>query len=222
MLIITCLPSLFLVISGSSRQFVGFSREMDESIVKRIWDRAGEFFPALKSLGNKIDKIRVGHRPYTFCVETVTAAVDGEEMPRGEAAVVREQLRGSAAPHCFDDHHHHVSQPHGGDPHRQARLLRRASHDHPQTEEEGDDDDDDDTTPIHVGLETAGCGPVCASPPTSQSLRHRAELVQMSVDLGVGWGVLMLEWRSPGEEEVVLLGPAVGSCKEVGSGRFPT
>ncbi|RZS11488.1 hypothetical protein BHM03_00042819 [Ensete ventricosum] len=157
MLIITCLPSLFLVISGSSRQFVGFSREMDESIVKRIWDRAGEFFPALKSLGNKIDKIRVGHRPYTFCVETVTAAVDGEEMPRGEAAVVREQLRGSAAPHCFDDHHHHVSQPHGGDPHRQARLLRRASHDHPQTEEEGDDDDDD-TTPIHVGLETAGCG----------------------------------------------------------------
>ncbi|CAL9763806.1 unnamed protein product [Musa acuminata subsp. burmannicoides] len=49
---------------GSSRQFVGFSREMDESIVKRIWDRAGEFFPALKSLDNKIDKIRIGHRPY--------------------------------------------------------------------------------------------------------------------------------------------------------------
>lgn len=38
---------------------------MDESIVKQIWDRAGEFFPALKSLDNKIDKIRIGHRPYS-------------------------------------------------------------------------------------------------------------------------------------------------------------
>ncbi|RWW33698.1 hypothetical protein GW17_00001568 [Ensete ventricosum] len=61
--------------------------------------------------------------------------------------------------------------------------------------------------------------PVCASPPASQSLRHRAELVRMSGDSGVGSGVLMLEWRSPGGEEVVLLGSAAGSCKEVGSGR---
>ncbi|RWW12751.1 hypothetical protein GW17_00023571 [Ensete ventricosum] len=64
--------------------------------------------------------------------------------------------------------------------------------------------------------------PVCARPLASQSLRHRVELVRMSGDSGVDSGVLMLEWRSPGEEEVVLLGSAAGSCKEVGSGRFPT
>ncbi|RWW37063.1 hypothetical protein BHE74_00057892, partial [Ensete ventricosum] len=48
------------------------------------------------------------------------------------------------------------------------------------------------------------------------------ELVRMSGDSGVDSGVLMLEWRSPGEEEIDLLGSAAGSCKEVGSGRFPT
>ncbi|RZR74786.1 hypothetical protein BHM03_00043410 [Ensete ventricosum] len=63
---------------------------------------------------------------------------------------------------------------------------------------------------------------VCARPPASQSLRHIVELVRMSDDSGVGSGVLMLEWRSPGEEGVVLLGSAAGSCTEVGSGRFPT
>ncbi|RZR91071.1 hypothetical protein BHM03_00019111, partial [Ensete ventricosum] len=65
-------------------------------------------------------------------------------------------------------------------------------------------------------------GPVCARSPASQSLRHRVELVRMSGDSGVDSGVLMLEWRSPCEEEVILLGSAAGSCKEVGSGRFPT
>ncbi|RWV84757.1 hypothetical protein GW17_00053508, partial [Ensete ventricosum] len=64
--------------------------------------------------------------------------------------------------------------------------------------------------------------PVCARPPASQFLRHRVELVRMSGDSGVGSRVLMLEWRSPGEEGVVLLGSAAGSCTEVGSGRFPT
>ncbi|WOK96479.1 hypothetical protein Cni_G05186 [Canna indica] len=50
---------------GSSRQFIGFNKEMDESIVQRIWDRAGEYFPALKSHNIKEDKnIRIGHRPY--------------------------------------------------------------------------------------------------------------------------------------------------------------
>ncbi|RWV96029.1 hypothetical protein GW17_00041294 [Ensete ventricosum] len=61
--------------------------------------------------------------------------------------------------------------------------------------------------------------PVCASSPTSQFLRHGAELVRMSGDSGVGSRILMLEWRSLGGEEVVLLGSAAGSCKEVGSGR---
>ncbi|RZS07866.1 hypothetical protein BHM03_00038766 [Ensete ventricosum] len=46
-----------------------------------------------------------------------------------------------------------------------------------------------------------------------------AQLVRMSGDSGVGSGVLMLEWRSPVGEEIVLLGPAAGSCKEVGSGK---
>ncbi|RWW84187.1 hypothetical protein BHE74_00007215 [Ensete ventricosum] len=64
--------------------------------------------------------------------------------------------------------------------------------------------------------------PVCARPLASLFLRHRAELVWMSGDSGDGSGVLMLEWRSPGEEGVVLLGSAAGSCKEVRSGRFPT
>ncbi|RWW07307.1 hypothetical protein GW17_00029317 [Ensete ventricosum] len=61
--------------------------------------------------------------------------------------------------------------------------------------------------------------PVCASSPTSRFLRHGAELVRISGDSGVGSGVLMLEWRSLGGEEAVLLGSVAGSCKEVGSGR---
>ncbi|RWW26088.1 hypothetical protein GW17_00009551 [Ensete ventricosum] len=64
--------------------------------------------------------------------------------------------------------------------------------------------------------------PVCARPPTSRSLRHSVELVRMTDDSGPGLGGLMLEWGSPGEEGVVPLGSAAGSCKEVGSGRFPT
>ncbi|RWW86046.1 hypothetical protein BHE74_00005231 [Ensete ventricosum] len=54
--------------------------------------------------------------------------------------------------------------------------------------------------------------PVCARPPASQFLRHRVELIRMSGDSGVGSGVLMLEWRSPGEEGVVLLGSFYSGC----------
>ncbi|RWW64306.1 hypothetical protein BHE74_00028458 [Ensete ventricosum] len=64
--------------------------------------------------------------------------------------------------------------------------------------------------------------PVCAGSPASQFLRHGVELARMSGDSGVGSGVLMLEWRSLGGEEVVLPGSTAGSCKEVGSGRCPT
>ncbi|RZR85694.1 hypothetical protein BHM03_00012713 [Ensete ventricosum] len=82
-----------------------------------------------------------------------------------------------------------------------------------------------------VGRKTAGApilasdqlpAPVCARPPASLFLRHEVELVWMSGDPGDGSGVLMLEWRSPGGDGVVLLGSAACSCKEVGSGRFPT
>ena len=57
------------VFSGSSRQFVGFSSEVDESITNRIWKRAGEFFPKLQdfplSCFSKSRKVRIGLRPYS-------------------------------------------------------------------------------------------------------------------------------------------------------------
>ncbi|KQJ91003.1 uncharacterized protein LOC100823913 isoform X2 [Brachypodium distachyon] len=55
------------LVLGSSREFKGFSREVDRSILKCIWDRAGEFFPALTNVHLDIEQntdIRVGHRPY--------------------------------------------------------------------------------------------------------------------------------------------------------------
>lgn len=53
---------------GSSRQFAGFNTELDMLIVNRIWERAQEFFPALKemsleSLKEKMN-VRIGLRPY--------------------------------------------------------------------------------------------------------------------------------------------------------------
>ncbi|RWV99937.1 hypothetical protein GW17_00037137 [Ensete ventricosum] len=68
----------------------------------------------------------------------------------------------------------------------------------------------------------AGPGPCALGRPLRNHFRHRAGLVRMSGDSGLGVGGLMLEWGSPGEEGVVPWGSAVGSCKEVGSGRFPT
>ncbi|CAL5063415.1 unnamed protein product [Urochloa decumbens] len=55
------------LVLGSSREFKGFSREVDKSIVKCMWERAGEFFPAMKNVPLDIDQntqIRIGHRPY--------------------------------------------------------------------------------------------------------------------------------------------------------------
>ncbi|KAJ4772396.1 D-amino acid dehydrogenase [Rhynchospora pubera] len=55
------------LVLGSSRQFCGFSREVDQSIIECIWNRAAEFFPVLKlmSLDLSLNKqIRIGHRPY--------------------------------------------------------------------------------------------------------------------------------------------------------------
>uniref|UniRef100_I1QQE1 FAD-dependent oxidoreductase domain-containing protein 1 n=2 Tax=Oryza glaberrima TaxID=4538 RepID=I1QQE1_ORYGL len=55
------------LILGSSREFKGFSREVDMSILKCIWDRAAEFFPTLKNVHLDIDEnteIRIGHRPF--------------------------------------------------------------------------------------------------------------------------------------------------------------
>ncbi|XP_057515432.1 uncharacterized protein LOC130796983 isoform X1 [Amaranthus tricolor] len=54
---------------GSSRQFVGFDKELDMNIVEQIWGRVQELFPALKkvsleSLSQEM-KIRIGFCPYT-------------------------------------------------------------------------------------------------------------------------------------------------------------
>lgn len=65
---------------GSSRQFVGFNREMDESIVQQILDRAGQFFPALNALSLDINinkRIRIGHRPYMPDGKPVIGPVPG-------------------------------------------------------------------------------------------------------------------------------------------------
>ena len=55
--------------AGSSRQFVGFNTEMNEQIISKIWERAGEFFPSLKALSltdlEKSRKVRVGLRPFS-------------------------------------------------------------------------------------------------------------------------------------------------------------
>ncbi|WRX09355.1 FAD dependent oxidoreductase - like 1 [Theobroma cacao] len=71
MLICWC-TSYFLLsliyLSGSSRQFAGFSTEVEDSIILHIWKRAGDFIPKLKelSLKNFIKNrnVRVGLRPY--------------------------------------------------------------------------------------------------------------------------------------------------------------
>ncbi|URE35087.1 U-box domain-containing protein [Musa troglodytarum] len=80
-------------------------------------------------------------RKASFVITIATArrrcsshTVHGRKMLRGEAAVVREQQRRPAAPHCFDHHQHHVNQPHGGDPRHETRLLRRTPHEHEERE----------------------------------------------------------------------------------------
>ncbi|XP_020089836.1 uncharacterized protein LOC109711272 isoform X3 [Ananas comosus] len=68
------------LVLGSSRQFSGFCREVDESIIKRIWDRAGEFFPTLRTISlDSLRKrqIRIGHRPYMPDGKPVIGPVPG-------------------------------------------------------------------------------------------------------------------------------------------------
>uniref|UniRef100_A0A2N9I074 FAD-dependent oxidoreductase domain-containing protein 1 n=1 Tax=Fagus sylvatica TaxID=28930 RepID=A0A2N9I074_FAGSY len=69
------------LVLGSSRQFVGFSSEVDESIINHIWKRAGEFFPKLQdwplSCLSKSRKVRIGLRPYMFDGKPVIGSVPG-------------------------------------------------------------------------------------------------------------------------------------------------
>lgn len=61
--------NLVICFSGSSREFAGFSTEMEESVINSIWERALDFFPKLKehSLSDFIKRreVRVGLRPYS-------------------------------------------------------------------------------------------------------------------------------------------------------------
>ncbi|CAK8541391.1 unnamed protein product [Lathyrus sativus] len=53
---------------GSSREFVGFNTDSDESVISLIWKRVAEFFPKLKMLSlsdlSASRKVRIGLRPY--------------------------------------------------------------------------------------------------------------------------------------------------------------
>ncbi|XP_022635298.1 uncharacterized protein LOC106759198 isoform X2 [Vigna radiata var. radiata] len=66
---------------GSSREFVGFNTDLDESVVSQIWKRAGEFFPKLKTLSlpdlSAIRKVRTGLRPYMPDEKPVIGPVPG-------------------------------------------------------------------------------------------------------------------------------------------------
>ncbi|KAL5998096.1 hypothetical protein ACLOJK_009031 [Asimina triloba] len=72
------------LVLGSSRQFTGFNTEVEKTILNRIWDRAGVFFPALRELHLedllKHSKIRIGHRPYTPDGKPIIGPVPG--LPR--------------------------------------------------------------------------------------------------------------------------------------------
>ncbi|XP_028752666.1 uncharacterized protein LOC114712315 isoform X1 [Neltuma alba] len=69
------------VLLGSSREFVGFSTDLDESIVNHIWKRAGDFFPTLKTLSlsdlSASRNVRVGLRPYMPDGKPVIGPVPG-------------------------------------------------------------------------------------------------------------------------------------------------
>ncbi|KAF7825887.1 FAD-dependent oxidoreductase [Senna tora] len=66
---------------GSSREFVGFNTDLDESIVNYIWKRAGDFFPTLRSLSlsdiGANRNVRIGLRPYMPDGKPVIGPVPG-------------------------------------------------------------------------------------------------------------------------------------------------
>ncbi|KAJ4969567.1 hypothetical protein NE237_016268 [Protea cynaroides] len=72
------------LVLGSSRQFSGFSTEVDPSIVNRIWVRAGEFFPALREISlndfSEGRRVRIGLRPYVPDGRPIIGPVPG--MPK--------------------------------------------------------------------------------------------------------------------------------------------
>ncbi|XP_055812901.1 uncharacterized protein LOC129882561 isoform X2 [Solanum dulcamara] len=69
------------LVLGSSRQLVGFSTEVDESVINHIWQRVGEFIPALRheSLEDlrQSREVRIGLRPYIPDGKPVIGLVPG-------------------------------------------------------------------------------------------------------------------------------------------------
>lgn len=69
------------LVLGSSRQLVGFNTEVDESIIKSIWEKAGEFFPMLRKESlvelRQNGEVRVGLRPYSAHGKPVIGPVPG-------------------------------------------------------------------------------------------------------------------------------------------------
>ncbi|KFK31319.1 hypothetical protein AALP_AA6G097200 [Arabis alpina] len=69
------------LVLGSSREFVGFDTEADESIIRCIWERAAEFFPKLQDISLedfiRNRKVRVGLRPYMPDGKPVIGSVPG-------------------------------------------------------------------------------------------------------------------------------------------------
>ncbi|XP_060203019.1 uncharacterized protein LOC132631460 isoform X2 [Lycium barbarum] len=57
------------LVLGSSRQLVGLDTEVDESVINHIWQRVGEFLPALRQQSledlRQSREVRVGLRPYS-------------------------------------------------------------------------------------------------------------------------------------------------------------
>ncbi|XP_065874388.1 uncharacterized protein [Euphorbia lathyris] len=102
------------LVLGSSREFSGFSTEVDESIVGCIWNRAGEFFPKLKELTLEditlSRKLRIGLRPYMPDGKPVIGSVPdfsnviiatgheggGLSMAMGTAEMVADMVLGNA------------------------------------------------------------------------------------------------------------------------------
>ncbi|XP_016541734.1 glycine oxidase isoform X3 [Capsicum annuum] len=69
------------LVLGSSRQLVGFSTEVDESVINHIWQRVGEFIPALRQESledlRQSREVRVGLRPYIPDGKPVIGLVPG-------------------------------------------------------------------------------------------------------------------------------------------------
>lgn len=69
------------LVLGSSRQFCGFNTRVDESIIDRIWKRAGDFFPPMRELSladfSESRKVRIGLRPYMADGKPVIGSIPG-------------------------------------------------------------------------------------------------------------------------------------------------